>query len=337
MNITDIQFDWLWIFTLLPLPILIWILLPAAKEELTALYLPIGNLKKIDSHRSTIARSKKPQQFLLLLLWLCLLTAAARPYYMGDAVTLPTQARHLMLAVDLSKSMEEPDMEISGQEVSRIVAVKNIVGKFIEQRRGDKLGLILFADEATLHVPLTFDHKTLKQLLNEAQIGFAGRATAIGDAIGLATKQLAKFPAASRVLILLTDGTNTAGLLDPIKAAKIAQEYGIKVHTIGVGSDSRSSFFGLRQQTFTEINESTLREIAQLTGGEYFRARDSHALEQAYKTLNRIEKIDTKSKTLRPRLPLFQWPLIGAVICSLLLVLSQMISRFTKKQGGLYE
>ncbi len=163
--------------------------------------------------------------------------AAARPQSVGETVHLPVTGRSIMLAVDLSGSMQTPDMRSGSHAVSRLAAVKAVAGEFIKHRAGDRLGLILFGDEAYLQVPLTLDRNTVRTLLDEAQIGLAGQQTAIGDAIGLAIKRLRDEPIKNRVLILLTDGASNAGNVDPLKAADLAAREGVRIYTIGVGAD----------------------------------------------------------------------------------------------------
>ncbi len=210
------------------------------------------------------------------LAWLFLLIAAARPQWLGDPITLPQAGRNLMLAIDVSGSMETPDMTLDGNQTSRLNAVKQVAGDFIEHRGNDRVGLILFGTQAYLQAPLTFDHTTVRHFLDEAVIGVAGRETAIGDAIGLVIKRLRKAPGGKGVLILLTDGQNTSGNVSPIQAAKLAAQTGLRIYTIGIGAD-RMRVQGLLGSRLinpsTNLDEATLKTIAHTTGGRYFRAR----------------------------------------------------------------
>ena len=237
-----------------------------------------------------------------------------------------------MLAVDISGSMQAEDMSINGTTTNRLAAVKNVVGKFTQKRQGDKLGLILFGSNAYVQSPLTFDTKTIRQFLNEAQIGFAGRETAIGDAIGLAVKRLRQRPSESRVLILLTDGANTAGEGDPIEAAKLAQESDITIYTIGVGADEMTvpglfgSRFGARRiNPSTDLDEKVLKSIASTTGGSYFRAKNPEELEEIYTTVEKLEPIEQNVSTFRPTSELFYWPLSISFCLSLFLATSKLL------------
>ena len=205
-----IEFAWPWAFLLLPLPLLARRLLPAAAPRRQA-SLRVPRLADFRlSEADAGGRLRRGPLLLAALGWLALLTAVARPEWLGEPVDLPASARDLMLAVDLSRSMQERDFDLAGQRVDRLTATKAVASEFIARRKGDRLGLVLFGEQAYLQTPLTFDHETLGQLLDEAAIGLAGQATAIGDAIGLAVKRLREQPADSRVLVLRTDGANTA-------------------------------------------------------------------------------------------------------------------------------
>jgi len=205
--------------------------------------------------------------------------------------------------------------------VERLTAVKAVAGDFIERREGDRIGLILFGAQAYLQTPLTFDRKTVRTLLFEAAVGLAGRETAIGDAIGLAVKRLRDQPAESRVLILLTDGANTTGSIQPLKAAELAARAGVRIYTIGVGSEVRGPF-GL-PMAGASIDEGTLRTIAKTTGGQYFRARDVAGLQAIYSMLDELEPAASDEQTFRPVKELFQWPLATALLLSALLGLAR--------------
>ena len=256
-------------------------------------------------------------RIVLFLCWLCALLALSRPQWVGDPVPLPTSGRDLLLAVDISPSMRQRDMRIGGQIVNRLVAVKSVVGEFVAQREGDRLGLILFGEQAYLQTPLTFDRKTLQTLLYEAQLGFAGsNGTAIGDAIGLAVKRLQDRSENHRVVILLTDGANNSGALEPIKAAQLASRAKVKIYTIGVGARGASG-----------LDEQTLSEVAKITGGQFFRARNPAELDAIYQELNRLEPVDQEAETIRPTISLYHWPLSVAFILSLLIAVIRQFGR----------
>jgi Ca-activated chloride channel family protein len=234
----------------------------------------------------------------------------------GDPVQLPLAGRDLMLAVDISGSMREEDMIIGGRIVDRLTAVKAVAGDFIERREGDRIGLILFGQQAYLQTPLTFDRKTARTLLFESAVGLAGRETAIGDAIGLAVKRLRDAETEERVLILLTDGANTAGTIRPQKAAELAADAGVRIHTIGVGGDPRSAF-GLNLGR-NPLDEAALRGIAQATGGRYFRARDVEELQSIYAMLDELEPVESDRISYKPVDELYGLPLAAALVLSAL-------------------
>ena len=325
-----LSFVWPWFYLILPLPFLYRKLRRSANSE--SPYLESTILLSIAETQNRLVSSTSQRRLLILLLiiaWLSLVTAIARPVNIGDPVALPTTGRDILLAVDISGSMEREDMIINGRQVNRLYAVKSVVSEFVNTREGDRLGLILFGERAYLQTPLTFDTKTLRDLLIEAQIGFAGNGTAIGDAIGLSVKKLKERPDSNRVLILLTDGSNTAGVLSPSEASDIAKKAKVKIYTIGIG-DGRQRNQGLFGQTLVnqnnDLDERTLTAIADLTGGKYFRARDPRELRSIYDQLNKLEPIDQDEELLRPITSLFHWPLALFLTCSLLIILIRLFS-----------
>lgn len=324
-----IDFIWIWAFWLLPLPILVHWGLPKAKKQDAALYVPFyRDVAGFDARLAPPVRTGAIKAILLILVWCLLILALSRPQWVGEPIALPASGRDLMLAVDISGSMEEyQDMIIDGQQVSRIAMAKKVVNEFIERRAGDRIGLLLFGTQAYLQAPLTFDRKTVKILFNEAQVGFAGEKTSIGDALGLAVKRLKERPDESRVLILLTDGQNTAGEVEPLQAAKLAAQTGIKVYTIGVGADEMMvrTFFGTRRiNPSAELDEATLQQIAEMTGGQYFRARDPEELEKVYQKIDELEPVDQEAETFRPVKALYYLPLSAALLLSFLTALLRM-------------
>ena len=325
-----LSFVWPWFYLILPLPFLYRKLRRSANSE--SPYLESTILLSIAETQNRLVSSTSQRRLLILLLiiaWLSLVTAIARPVNIGDPVALPTTGRDILLAVDISGSMEREDMIINGRQVNRLYAVKSVVSEFVNTREGDRLGLILFGERAYLQTPLTFDTKTLQDLLIEAQIGFAGNGTAIGDAIGLSVKKLKERPDSNRVLILLTDGSNTAGVLSPSEASDIAKKAKVKIYTIGIG-DGRQRNQVLFGQTLVnqnnDLDERTLTAIADLTGGKYFRARDPRELRSIYDQLNKLEPIDQDEELLRPITSLFHWPLALFLTCSLLIILIPLFS-----------
>ena len=322
---TGFTFAWPWLLALAPLPWLLrWWLPEAPSRGMQALRVPWYQAV-VGGHA---AGMRRPWLAVLAAgVWLLLTVAAARPQWVGEVQTLPITGRDLLLAVDISGSMDTQDMVWENAAVNRLSVVKRVAGDFIERRRGDRVGLILFGSRAYLQTPLTFDTETTATLLGESEIGLAGRGTAIGDAIGLAVKRLREDAASDRVLILLTDGANTSGEVQPLQAAGFAAREGLTVYTVGVGADEMmvQDFFGSRVvNPSADLDEDTLREIAQQTGGRYFRARDAAGLTQIYEILDELEPVESDVEEIRPVDELFHWPLGAAWLLAMLAVASTM-------------
>ncbi|OEY67103.1 vWA domain-containing protein [Marinobacter sp. X15-166B] len=321
-----LAYPWLLLLLLLPLPLLYK---RRSIRPVAAPAMPVGHwLADLPGVSKTGHRSPRWQQLMLLTAWGLLVVAIARPQQVGDAVDLPVSGRDLLLAVDLSPSMQERDMVWQGRSINRLHAVKAVVNDFISQREGDRLGLLLFATEAHMHVPLSFDHATLATLLDEAEIGMAGRATAIGDAIGLAVKHLRDRPQEQRVVILLTDGANTAGAVTPDKATEIAAATGVRLYTIGIGAETmiqRGLLGPRRVNPSADLDEPLLIRMAEQTGGRYFRARNLAELESIYASINQLEPIELEGQSYRPTDELYVWPVAGASLLWLLSLLLRSI------------
>ncbi len=310
-----IGFAWLWAFALLPLPWLVRSLLPVAAPRGVAT-LPIAD--ELLEIQPAGVRSVGSWPWLAVLAWTLLIMAAARPQWIGKPIPLPTQGRDIVLAVDLSGSMDQRDARLHGRKVQRLQAVQAVAGDFIERREGDRVGLVLFGRNAYLHSPLSLDRHTVRQLLEDSVVGLAGRETAIGDAIGIGVKHLrAASQSDDKVLILLTDGVNTAGHLDPAKAAELAAQSGVRVHTIGFGGVETVRLGPFTRQRQSPIDEASLQQVASASGGRYFRAQNTAELEQIYRIIDEIEPVEVDELVFRPILSLAHWPLLA----SLLLVL----------------
>jgi Ca-activated chloride channel family protein len=314
---------WWWMLAALPLPWLVRRFLPAeALDRDAALKVPVATeFAELSGVRAPDA-TRRRRLAVLSAVWVLAVFAAARPQFVGEPVALPMTGRDLLLSVDLSGSMEEQDFQLNGEWVDRLTALKAVATDFIERRVGDRIGLILFGREAYLQAPLTFDRKTVSTLLNEAAIGLAGKETAIGDSIGLAIRTLEDAGVAEgrRVLLLLTDGANTAGAVDPRKAAELAAQRKVVIYTIGIGADSLTvrSLFGLREiNPSADLDEETLTAIAQMTGGRYFRARDTAEFAKIYDVLDQLEPAESDERGFRPITELFHWPLAAAAMLAL--------------------
>ena len=305
------EFIWPWCALFWPLPVLIRLMTPL-ERSVQALRVPF--FQRIASLPQTGLTAEKNTKSLIIagLAWSLIVIAAMQPQWVGDPVELPVSGRSVMLAVDLSGSMKEKDLQLGGEAVSRLAVVKSVLHPFIKRRKGDRLGLILFGDQAYLQTPLTFDRKTLWQMLKESELGIAGERTAIGNAIGLAVKRMKDLPDTEKVLVLLTDGQNTAGDVSPEDAGLMAKETGMRIHTIGVGADEAwvRTFFGKQKiNPSAELDEAMLQELSNSTGGSYFRARSTEELEKIYALIDEIEPIEKEKEVYRPRKALFIWPL----------------------------
>jgi Ca-activated chloride channel family protein len=303
-----------WVLLALPLPLLM-LLLPAKNQnQAAALKMPI--LIQGLASQSFSAKNKKSPRFLFLLIWCLVVISASQPQWLGEAVNVPTEGREMMIAVDLSGSMQVEDMQLNGSTVNRLDMLKALLGDFIERRTGDRLGLILFGDDAYMQTPMTFDRKTVQQMLDEAVLGLVGKQTAIGDAIALAVKRFNAKKQSNRVLLLLTDGQNTAGKITPEQALELAVAKEITIYSVGIGADVmiQNSLFGKRRiNPSSELDEESLQRLASETGGHYFRARDSQDMSEIYQLLDELEPIEQDQQQMRPLTALFYWPLAIAL------------------------
>ena len=306
---------WPWMALLLPLP---WIMLRArrtAEPSGSALYMPFAAAVTGPVASATVSRGILA---LLAAIWALLVLAAMRPQWLGQPLPAPTSGRQIMLAIDCSGSMASEDM--AGGE-SRLQVVQEVAGRFIDQRRGDQIGLILFGTRPYLQAPLTLDIATAHQFLDEAVVGVAGPQTAIGDAIGLAIKELRQRETTGgasmrqSVLILLTDGGNDAGVMPPLEAARLAAQTGLRIFTIGVGAAGEQSLFGLTAGN-SDLDVDLLQKIASVTGGQYFRATDAEALRAVYRKIDELEPASGDKQWLRPAAEWFTWPLALALLLS---------------------
>ena len=311
-----IHIAWPWIAALAPLP---WIhrrWRRAASVGVAALFLPFT--ASLATHEATLGNARRGTRALFALVWLLLVLAAMRPQWLGPPLPAPTSGRRILLAVDVSGSMATEDM---ANDASRLQVVQQVAGRFIDGRRGDQVGLILFGTHPYLQTPVTTDLKTVHRFLDEAMVGMAGPQTAIGDAIGLAIKRLRDANAARpgrgakhTVLILLTDGRSNTGVLDPIQAARFAKQVGLRIYTIGVGAPPGSGPFGLGGNQ--DLDEHALEKIAAITGGRYFRATDAHTLREVYRQIDRLEPVTGRAQWLRPTDEWFAYPLAIALLLS---------------------
>lgn len=308
------EFAWPWLALLWPLAPLLYYWRQRRAPAAATLWLPRLPLTAT-AHQSP--SRAWPWLLLALLSWSFAVAAAMRPQWLGDPVPQRQEAREMMLAVDLSVSMEIADMQINQQSVDRLTMVKHVLSDFIARRHGDRLGLILFADSAYVQAPMTYDRRTVQQLLDEAVLRLVGERTAIGDAIALSVKRFRDREETNNILILLTDGQNTAGQVSPEQALELAKFYQVKIYAIGVGADEImvDGFFGQRRvNPSRDLDEGMLRALSEQTGGQYFRARSTEELTAIYELLDRYEPIAGEQQALRPQTALFHWPAAAALL-----------------------
>ncbi len=333
---------WPWAMLVLPLPFIARKMMSESPTLQDAgLKVPTLSLFSVLSQRPETENLLNWRFWLAATAWILLVVAAARPERIGDELDVPVSGRNLMLAVDLSGSMDQKDFELGNRRVDRLTATKAVASDFISRREGDRIGLILFGERAYLQVPLTLDRETVKVLLLEAFIGLAGEKTAIGDAITLAVKRIhdQQVDASEQVLVLLTDGANTAGEIDPMKAAQLAQQVGLRIYTIGIGAEQMqvSSLIGGNRNInpSADLDEETLTGIAEMTGGRYFRAKDTAGLQDIYRLVDELEPVDEPEAGFRPVKSLYYWPLGGAfALAGLLCVVSRLRSQALRRLAG---
>jgi len=308
-----------WLLLLIPLPWLIRKLLPAHHERKQAVRVPfmqrIAQSLNLQPGNELVVSKRPTSQWLMLsLAWLCLVAAIARPQWLEEPIIKELPMRDLLVAVDLSGSMEAKDFTDSeGNSIDRLTAVKQVLDSFLARRDGDRVGLILFGSAAFVQAPFTDDLDVVRELLDEAQIRMLGPRTMLGDAMGLAINQFERSEVDERVLIVLTDGNDTGSLIPPDRAAVIARDNGVVVYTIAIGDPA-----AVGEQA---LDEKTLKTIATTTGGDYFRANDREELEAIYDNLDDINPRQVETQSYRPLSDLYAWPLAAGILLSLLYIM----------------
>lgn len=325
-----IQIAYPQLFWLLLLPFFIYFILPKAKGiSGDALRIPfLADLKNIKAtaERSFIPKIGKSILFslkfiALFVVWALLVVAVARPQQVGEPYRLKTENRDIMLVIDISTSMLQPDFSTTNRRIDRLTAVKAVVSSFVEQRTADRLGLILFGTRAYLQSPLTFDKQAIKNILFNTEAGMAGNSTSIGDALGTALKNLRDEPNKNnKVIILLTDGENNDGSLSMAQAISLAEKENIKIYTIGVGAESSflGSIFSLQNN---ELDEKSLKELATKTKGNYFRATNLTSLADIYQKIDSLEPQNNEGAIVQNTKELYYIPLAIALFLSAILLL----------------
>lgn len=299
-----------WMALLAPLPLLAWWLLPPHRERVESVQIPMfteaaGATGTVPTRAAVVLRRTWLQWIVAPLAWLLLVAAATRPQWVEPPLTKTTPTRDLLVAIDVSQSMETRDMRSAdGRAISRLDAVKEVVAGFIDRREGDRIGLVLFGNAAHLQAPLTLDHDVVRELLQRAAIGMAGMQTMLGEPIGLGINVLTAGAATSRVLVLVTDGNDTGSRMPPTRAADIAAERGVTLYAVVVGNPASNA---------EKVDMHAMRDIAERAKGRAFLAMDRKQLEQVYQVLDQVEPTKVQVQSYRPVRPLFWIPLAAAV------------------------
>ncbi len=302
-----------WILLLLPLPGLIRFCLPPLEHRQMAVRVPFGvriREAAADGMREPQQAARLWGQWPFLLTWLFILFALSRPQWIEPPITKTLPTRDLLLLIDLSSSMEKEDFTNSaGKQVDRLSAVKEVLGEFLQRRKGDRVGLVVFGDAPYLQAPFSTDLRLDRELLEECAVGMAGPRTALGDAIGLGVNLFEGSDAPAKTIIALTDGNDTKSQVPPIEAARVAAQRDIRIHTVAIGDPTTVGE--------EKLDEQTLRDVAAATGGSYFFAADRKNLHEIYTKLDQIETREVKTVSHRPRRDLYFWPLLIALLISL--------------------
>lgn len=310
-----LEFAYPWVFVLLPLPLLVRYLLPPYRRPLPAVRVPfmdvLRRLAGVQGVRGpAVAGRFRPQWVQLVLVWVALVIALARPQWLDEPLRRDLPMRDLLVALDLSGSMETRDFsDDAGETIERLQAARQVLDGFLARREGDRVGLIFFGSAAFVQAPFTEDLGVVRELLDEAQVRMLGPRTVMGDAIGVAIELFERSAVDQRVLIVLTDGNDTGSMVPPVRAAEIAADNGITIHTVAMGDPEAAG-----EQA---LDEETLRAVAAKTGGNYYHAEDRAQLDSIYATLDRLNPREVETLSFRPRRELYFWPLAFAVVLSL--------------------
>jgi len=324
------QLEYPWLLALLPLPLFVWWLMPPYREETASVRLAFfGEVARAaglaPAPGAVVPKTNWAQKILAPLCWALIVVALARPQFVEPPVEKLQPARDLMLALDLSQSMDTKDFrDPSGRLIERVEAVRKVVDDFVQRRKGDRIGLIVFGDAPYPQVPFTLDHATVRAMIEATLPGMAGPRTALGDSIGLAIKMFEPSKAKEKVLIVLTDGNDTASKMPPDKAAGIAKQSGVKVHTVAIGDPKATGE--------AKVDVAALQKIAAVTGGRYFFGGDQKQLADIYATLDRITPANHKTLSWRPKRELFHIPL-GIAIGLLLIYQAGMLLRVSLRHA----
>lgn len=322
-----------WLLLLLPLPLLVRYLLPPHREQEDALRFPffrrVAEAAGAEPRAGAVILSRPVVSLVTgCLCWALIVLALARPERVGAPITIDKAARDVVLAIDISGSMDARDFATpDGAPKQRLAGVRDVVATFVKGREGDRMALIVFGTAAYLQAPLTEDLDTILQLLDRTEVGMAGPHTALGDAIGLSIRTFEASDIDQRLLILLSDGSDTASRMSPVNAAEIAADRGVEIYSIGVGDPDATGE--------DRVDVAALQAIAERTGGQYFFASDEDALTKVYARIDELAPRETETLSFRPRQSLSWIPMgLAAVLGLLSLVVLQLRSARRLARAG---
>lgn len=329
-NQMNFEFGLLWAFILLPLPIIVYLLAPALTKRrsglITSFYFRSVKITGIDPTKSSwISKRNILQWIVVCFIWILMVTAMASPQLVGQPESKIKTARSFLVAADISFSMDTKDWVLDGDRLTRWEAVKQVMREFLELRKSDKIGLIFFGTNPYLQAPLTTDLDVIRWMLGETEVGMAGQTTGIGAAIGMGVSVLKEDTLQQKVMLLLTDGVDSGSDIAPLDAAKLAKSDSITIYTIGIGDPEVAG---------ADLDEKTLIDIADATGGQYFRAIDQTQLEKAYIALNELEPVEYEEEEYKPKVLLYFYPLIAALVLAMFYQLFMSVVNFIKLKNS---
>jgi len=324
-----LSFAYPWFGLLAPLPLLVWFALPPHAERRAGLRVPFfDRLARLSGEQpysgGVVARRHRGRLLLLTLAWLLTLAALARPQWIEPPLHREVPTRDLLVLVDLSGSMDTKDfVDASGKTVDRLTAVKQVLDDFLSRRKGDRVGVVVFGDAPFALVPFTTDLELCRAMLRDTDVGMAGPRTAFGDAIGLGIGLFAKRVKA-KTIIALTDGNDTMSKVPPAEAARVAKDKGIVIHTVAVGDPQAAGE--------EKLDEAALKEVADTTGGGFFRALDRAQLADIYRRLDEIETRHIDTVSFRPRRDIYWVPVAGMLVLSMLAQALYLLRRYRHRE-----
>jgi Ca-activated chloride channel family protein len=328
-----IEFQFAWAFLLLLIPLLMHWLAPAYREPRLAVRVPfmqvLQRLTGATEERTALVRRTRLQAGQVILAWIALVVALARPVWLDEPIVRELPMRDLLVALDLSGSMDTRDFtDRAGARSDRLAAAKSVLDDFLARREGDRVGLIFFGSAAYVQAPFTEDLNVVRELLDEAQVRMLGPRTVLGDAIGVAIGLFDRSQVDERILIVLTDGNDSGSMVPPLRAAEIARDKGVTIHTVAMGDPEAAG-----EQA---LDEATLEALAEKTGGAFYHADDRADLERIYASLDRLNPRQVETASYRPERELYFWPMGFAIVLSLLFFGGDQLRAFLRgrRQGS---